>query len=108
MELLCADLPPPPLPLSAAHSTVAIDWDSESKKLCYDEQEAEVSGRSLKSLKKFLTLSTERSSMKGLGVQAYEKHESMLQPQKKKATVALRECIELFTTMETLGEHDPW
>uniref|UniRef100_A0AAQ5ZYN4 Ubiquitin carboxyl-terminal hydrolase n=1 Tax=Amphiprion ocellaris TaxID=80972 RepID=A0AAQ5ZYN4_AMPOC len=69
----------PPL-FSAAHSTVAIDWDTESKKLCYDEQEAE----------------------------AYEKHESMLQPQKKKATVALRECIELFTTMETLGEHDPW
>uniref|UniRef100_A0A672HR67 Ubiquitin carboxyl-terminal hydrolase n=1 Tax=Salarias fasciatus TaxID=181472 RepID=A0A672HR67_SALFA len=63
-----------------SHSTVAIDWDAESKKLCYDEQEAE----------------------------AYEKHESMLQPQKKKATVALRECIELFTTMETLGEHDPW
>uniref|UniRef100_A0A3B3ZMD5 Ubiquitin carboxyl-terminal hydrolase n=1 Tax=Periophthalmus magnuspinnatus TaxID=409849 RepID=A0A3B3ZMD5_9GOBI len=62
------------------HSTVAIDWDTESKKQCYDEQEAE----------------------------AYEKHESMLQPQKKKATVALRECIELFTTMETLGEHDPW
>lgn len=30
--------------LSAAHSTVAIDWDTESKKLCYDEQEAEVSG----------------------------------------------------------------
>uniref|UniRef100_A0A4W6F6C9 Ubiquitin carboxyl-terminal hydrolase n=1 Tax=Lates calcarifer TaxID=8187 RepID=A0A4W6F6C9_LATCA len=59
---------------------LAIDWDTESKKLCYDEQEAE----------------------------AYEKHESMLQPQKKKATVALRECIELFTTMETLGEHDPW
>ncbi|CAG5981457.1 unnamed protein product [Menidia menidia] len=62
------------------HSTVAIDWDTESKKLCYDEQEAE----------------------------AYEKHESLLQPQKKKANVALRECIELFTTMETLGEHDPW
>lgn len=41
-------------------------------------------------------------------VKAYEKHESMIQPQKKKATVALRECIELFTTMETLGEHDPW
>uniref|UniRef100_A0A8C8FUR9 Ubiquitin carboxyl-terminal hydrolase n=1 Tax=Oncorhynchus tshawytscha TaxID=74940 RepID=A0A8C8FUR9_ONCTS len=32
----------------------------------------------------------------------------MLQAQKKKATVALRECMELFTTMETLGEHDPW
>lgn len=28
---------------SAAHSTVAIDWDMESKKLHYDEQEAEVS-----------------------------------------------------------------
>uniref|UniRef100_A0A674BM03 Ubiquitin carboxyl-terminal hydrolase n=1 Tax=Salmo trutta TaxID=8032 RepID=A0A674BM03_SALTR len=62
------------------HSTVAIDWDSDSKKLCYDDQEAE----------------------------AYEKHESMLQAPKKKATVALRECIDLFTTMETLGEHDPW
>uniref|UniRef100_A0A8B9BR61 Ubiquitin carboxyl-terminal hydrolase n=1 Tax=Anser brachyrhynchus TaxID=132585 RepID=A0A8B9BR61_9AVES len=33
---------------------------------------------------------------------------SLLQPQKKKAVVALRDCIELFTTMETLGEHDPW
>lgn len=32
----------------------------------------------------------------------------MLQPQKKKTAVALRDCIELFTTMETLGEHDPW
>uniref|UniRef100_A0A8C4LT80 Ubiquitin carboxyl-terminal hydrolase 4 n=1 Tax=Equus asinus asinus TaxID=83772 RepID=A0A8C4LT80_EQUAS len=41
--------------------------------------------------------------------QAYEKHVSMLQPQKKKKmAVALRDCIELFTTMETLGEHDPW
>uniref|UniRef100_A0A8C1Z556 Ubiquitin carboxyl-terminal hydrolase n=1 Tax=Cyprinus carpio TaxID=7962 RepID=A0A8C1Z556_CYPCA len=40
--------------------------------------------------------------------QAYDKHESMLHAQKKKTTVALRECIELFTTMETLGEHDPW
>uniref|UniRef100_A0A8C1J2E9 Ubiquitin carboxyl-terminal hydrolase n=1 Tax=Cyprinus carpio TaxID=7962 RepID=A0A8C1J2E9_CYPCA len=39
---------------------------------------------------------------------AYDKHESMLHAQKKKTTVALRECIELFTTMETLGEHDPW
>uniref|UniRef100_A0AAR2KJB1 Ubiquitin carboxyl-terminal hydrolase n=1 Tax=Pygocentrus nattereri TaxID=42514 RepID=A0AAR2KJB1_PYGNA len=68
-----------PLP-SEAHSTIAIDWDSDTKRLCYDDQEAE----------------------------AYEKHESMMQAQKKKATVALKECIELFTTMETLGEHDPW
>uniref|UniRef100_A0A672LV02 Ubiquitin carboxyl-terminal hydrolase n=1 Tax=Sinocyclocheilus grahami TaxID=75366 RepID=A0A672LV02_SINGR len=65
---------------SQAHSTVAMDWDSDTKKLCYDDQEAE----------------------------AYDKHESMLHAQKKKTTVALRECIELFTTMETLGEHDPW
>uniref|UniRef100_A0A671NKH7 Ubiquitin carboxyl-terminal hydrolase n=1 Tax=Sinocyclocheilus anshuiensis TaxID=1608454 RepID=A0A671NKH7_9TELE len=43
-----------------------------------------------------------------LTVAAYDKHESMLHAQKKKTTVALRECIELFTTMETLGEHDPW
>uniref|UniRef100_A0AAR2L236 Ubiquitin carboxyl-terminal hydrolase n=1 Tax=Pygocentrus nattereri TaxID=42514 RepID=A0AAR2L236_PYGNA len=63
-----------------SHSTIAIDWDSDTKRLCYDDQEAE----------------------------AYEKHESMMQAQKKKATVALKECIELFTTMETLGEHDPW
>ncbi|XP_007253331.3 ubiquitin carboxyl-terminal hydrolase 4 [Astyanax mexicanus] len=62
------------------HSTIAIDWEADSKRLCYDDQEAE----------------------------AYEKHESMMQAQKKKTTVALKECIELFTTMETLGEHDPW
>ncbi|TVK90531.1 Ubiquitin carboxyl-terminal hydrolase 4 [Bagarius yarrelli] len=63
-----------------SHSTIAIDWDTENKRLCYNGQEAE----------------------------AYDKHESMMQAQKKKATVALRECIELFTTMEILGEHDPW
>ncbi|XP_006873671.1 PREDICTED: ubiquitin carboxyl-terminal hydrolase 4 isoform X3 [Chrysochloris asiatica] len=64
-----------------SRSTLAIDWDNETRNLYYDEQESE----------------------------AYEKHVSMLQPQKKKKTsVALRDCIELFTTMETLGEHDPW
>ncbi|XP_020037315.1 ubiquitin carboxyl-terminal hydrolase 4 isoform X2 [Castor canadensis] len=64
-----------------SRSTLAIDWDSETRSLYYDEQESE----------------------------AFEKHMSMLQPQKKKKTaVALRDCIELFTTMETLGEHDPW
>uniref|UniRef100_A0A8V5GKC6 Ubiquitin carboxyl-terminal hydrolase n=1 Tax=Melopsittacus undulatus TaxID=13146 RepID=A0A8V5GKC6_MELUD len=61
-------------------SALAIDWDSDTRRLLLDEQEA----------------------------QAFEKHGSMLQPQKKKAVVALRDCIELFTTMETLGEHDPW
>ncbi|XP_040263063.1 ubiquitin carboxyl-terminal hydrolase 4 isoform X2 [Bufo bufo] len=63
-----------------SYSTVAIDWDTETKKLCYDEQEAE----------------------------AFDKHESMMQPQKKKMTVALRDCIQLFTKTEVLGEHDPW
>ncbi|XP_048344665.1 ubiquitin carboxyl-terminal hydrolase 4 isoform X1 [Sphaerodactylus townsendi] len=64
----------------SSHATLAIDWDPGTRKLLFDEQEA----------------------------QAFEKHNSMFQPQKKKATVALRDCIELFTTMETLGEHDPW
>nr|XP_023415999.1 ubiquitin carboxyl-terminal hydrolase 4 isoform X2 [Cavia porcellus] len=64
-----------------SRSTLAIDWDTETRSLYYDEQESE----------------------------AYEKHVSMVQPPKKKKTsVALRDCIELFTTMETLGEHDPW
>ncbi|XP_059520726.1 ubiquitin carboxyl-terminal hydrolase 4 isoform X2 [Myotis daubentonii] len=65
----------------SSRSTLAIDWDAEARSLYYDEQESE----------------------------AFEKHVSMLQPQKKKRTaMALRDCIELFTTMETLGEHDPW
>ncbi|KAH0629972.1 hypothetical protein JD844_012478 [Phrynosoma platyrhinos] len=68
------------IPKLTSHATVAIDWDSETRKLLFDEHEA----------------------------QAFEKHNSMFQPQKKKTTVALRDCIELFTTMETLGEHDPW
>ncbi|XP_016058354.1 PREDICTED: ubiquitin carboxyl-terminal hydrolase 4 isoform X2 [Miniopterus natalensis] len=64
-----------------SRSTLAMDWDTETRSLYYDEQESE----------------------------AFEKHVSMLQPQKKKKTaMALRDCIELFTTMETLGEHDPW
>ncbi|XP_054243396.1 ubiquitin carboxyl-terminal hydrolase 4 isoform X2 [Indicator indicator] len=63
-----------------AFSALAVDWDSDTRRLLFDVQEA----------------------------QAFEKHGSMLQPQKKKAVVALRDCIELFTTMETLGEHDPW
>ncbi|XP_074952299.1 ubiquitin carboxyl-terminal hydrolase 4 isoform X2 [Phalacrocorax aristotelis] len=64
----------------SAFSALAIDWDFDMRRLLFDEREA----------------------------QAFEKHESMLQPQKKAAVVALRDCIELFTTMETLGEHDPW
>ncbi|XP_063148065.1 ubiquitin carboxyl-terminal hydrolase 4 [Candoia aspera] len=64
----------------SSYATVAIDWDSDTRKLLFDEHEA----------------------------QAFEKHNSMFQTQKKKTAIALRDCIELFTTMETLGEHDPW
>ncbi|KAM9326758.1 ubiquitin carboxyl-terminal hydrolase 4 [Gastrophryne carolinensis] len=64
----------------SSFNTVALDWDMEAKKLYYDDQEAE----------------------------AFEKHESILHPVKKKVTVALRDCIQLFTKTETLGEHDPW
>ncbi|XP_020645109.3 ubiquitin carboxyl-terminal hydrolase 4 [Pogona vitticeps] len=63
----------------SSHATIAIDWDSDTRKLLFDEHEA----------------------------QAFEKSSTVFQPQKK-STVALRDCIELFTTMETLGEHDPW
>lgn len=91
---------------------MAIDWDTELKTQCYDEQEAEVGGSSPGAA--LGTGGRKQEVTPCLFVclfvraQAYEKHESMLQPQKKKATVALKECIELFTTMETLGEHDPW
>ncbi|XP_078270332.1 ubiquitin carboxyl-terminal hydrolase 4 isoform X1 [Rhinoraja longicauda] len=64
----------------SSHSTIAVDWDPDIKKMYYDDQEAE----------------------------AYDKHESMSQPQKKRSSVALRDCIELFITMEVLGEHDLW
>uniref|UniRef100_A0A8C8RUQ7 Ubiquitin carboxyl-terminal hydrolase n=1 Tax=Pelusios castaneus TaxID=367368 RepID=A0A8C8RUQ7_9SAUR len=63
-----------------SHATLAIDLDPDVRKQLFDEQDS----------------------------QAFEKDESMLQSQKKKTTVALKDCIELFTTMETLGEHDPW
>lgn len=76
------------------------------KTQCYDEQEAEVSQTS--SPRAASSWERKQEVTCCCFVQAYEKHESMLQPQKKKATVALKECIELFTTMETLGEHDPW
>ncbi|KAI4824716.1 hypothetical protein KUCAC02_013211 [Chaenocephalus aceratus] len=58
---------------------VAIDWDPEMKKRFYNENEAE----------------------------KYVKHGSMEVPQQQ-TTVQLQECIELFTTMETLEEENPW
>uniref|UniRef100_A0A8C4IIC2 Ubiquitin carboxyl-terminal hydrolase n=1 Tax=Dicentrarchus labrax TaxID=13489 RepID=A0A8C4IIC2_DICLA len=58
---------------------VAIDWDPEMKKRFYNENEAE----------------------------KYVKHASMEVPQQQ-TTVQLQECIELFTTVETLEEENPW
>ncbi|KAG7521473.1 ubiquitin carboxyl-terminal hydrolase 11 [Solea senegalensis] len=58
---------------------VAIDWDSDMKKRFYNENEAE----------------------------KYVKHASMDVPQQQ-TTVQLQECIELFTTVETLEEENPW
>uniref|UniRef100_A0A665UD26 Ubiquitin carboxyl-terminal hydrolase n=1 Tax=Echeneis naucrates TaxID=173247 RepID=A0A665UD26_ECHNA len=58
---------------------VAIDWDPDMKKRFYNENEAE----------------------------KYVKHSSMEVPQQQ-ATVQLQECIELFTTVETLEEENPW
>uniref|UniRef100_A0A7N8X1F7 Ubiquitin carboxyl-terminal hydrolase n=1 Tax=Mastacembelus armatus TaxID=205130 RepID=A0A7N8X1F7_9TELE len=58
---------------------VAIDWDPEMKKRFYNENEAE----------------------------KYVKHTSMEVPQQQ-TTVQLQECIELFTTVETLEEENPW
>uniref|UniRef100_A0A7N6ASK1 Ubiquitin carboxyl-terminal hydrolase n=1 Tax=Anabas testudineus TaxID=64144 RepID=A0A7N6ASK1_ANATE len=65
--------------LSAAQPYVAIDWDPEMKKRFYNENEAE----------------------------KYMKHSSMEVPQQQ-TTVQLQECIELFTTVETLEEENPW
>uniref|UniRef100_A0A8C4IKP0 Ubiquitin carboxyl-terminal hydrolase n=1 Tax=Dicentrarchus labrax TaxID=13489 RepID=A0A8C4IKP0_DICLA len=65
--------------LSAAQPYVAIDWDPEMKKRFYNENEAE----------------------------KYVKHASMEVPQQQ-TTVQLQECIELFTTVETLEEENPW
>ncbi|XP_064415015.1 ubiquitin carboxyl-terminal hydrolase 11 [Latimeria chalumnae] len=58
---------------------IAIDWDPEMKKRYYNEVEAE----------------------------KYVKHESM-DFMLKKSVVKLKECIDLFTTVETLEEENPW
>uniref|UniRef100_A0A4W5K8Z5 Ubiquitin carboxyl-terminal hydrolase n=1 Tax=Hucho hucho TaxID=62062 RepID=A0A4W5K8Z5_9TELE len=58
---------------------VAMDWDPDMKKKYYNENEAE----------------------------KYVKHQSMEVPHQQ-TTVQLQECIELFTTVETLEEENPW
>ncbi|KAK2898262.1 hypothetical protein Q8A67_009680 [Cirrhinus molitorella] len=58
---------------------IAIDWDPDMKKKYYNENEAE----------------------------KYIKHQTMDVPHQQ-TTVQLQECIELFTTVETLEEENPW
>ncbi|XP_036852251.2 ubiquitin carboxyl-terminal hydrolase 11 isoform X8 [Manis javanica] len=58
---------------------IAIDWEPEMKKRYYDEVEAE----------------------------GYVKHDCVGYVLKK-APVRLQECIELFTTVETLEKENPW
>ncbi|XP_010966390.1 ubiquitin carboxyl-terminal hydrolase 11 isoform X3 [Camelus bactrianus] len=58
---------------------IAIDWEPEMKKRYYDEVEAE----------------------------GYVKHDCVSYVLKK-APVRLQECIELFTTVETLEKENPW
>eukprot|EP00069_Balaena_mysticetus_P006127 bmy_18397T0 len=58
---------------------IAIDWEPEMKKRYYDEVEAE----------------------------GYVKHDCVGYVLKK-APVRLQECIELFTTTETLEKENPW
>uniref|UniRef100_A0A8C9E9J6 Ubiquitin carboxyl-terminal hydrolase n=1 Tax=Phocoena sinus TaxID=42100 RepID=A0A8C9E9J6_PHOSS len=62
-----------------AQPYIAIDWEPEMKKRYYDEVEAE----------------------------GYVKHDCVGYVLKK-APVRLQECIELFTTTETLEKENPW
>ncbi|XP_026947165.1 ubiquitin carboxyl-terminal hydrolase 11 isoform X9 [Sagmatias obliquidens] len=67
------------LPSPPAQPYIAIDWEPEMKKRYYDEVEAE----------------------------GYVKHDCVGYVLKK-APVRLQECIELFTTTETLEKENPW
>uniref|UniRef100_A0A8C2JH82 Ubiquitin carboxyl-terminal hydrolase n=1 Tax=Cyprinus carpio TaxID=7962 RepID=A0A8C2JH82_CYPCA len=62
-----------------AQPYIAIDWDADMKKKYYNENEAE----------------------------KYIKDQSMDVPHQQ-TTVQLQECLELFTTVETLEEENPW
>uniref|UniRef100_A0A3Q3BQU0 ubiquitinyl hydrolase 1 n=1 Tax=Kryptolebias marmoratus TaxID=37003 RepID=A0A3Q3BQU0_KRYMA len=69
---------------AAATPYVAIDWDPDMKKRFYNENEAEVRSRNDFRWRLFMEV-----------------------PQQQ-TTVQLQECIELFTTRETLEEENPW
>ena len=65
----------------AARSYVAIDWHPKAKAKFYDEKAAE-------------ELEVDETVNARLA--------------QKKQTLQLSECLDLFTTTERLGEHDPW
>jgi len=64
-----------------ARPYAAVDWHPKAKELFYDEKKAE----------------------------DVDQDDSVRQrPVQRKQVVQLSECLELFTTKEKLGEHDPW
>jgi len=62
------------------HCYLSADWCPKAKELFYDEKEAEM----------------------------FDTDESMEQKILSKKVIHLTDCIDLFTTMERLGEQDPW
>lgn len=54
-----------------------------------------------------ISVSASLTQASPLHTQKYVKHASMDVPQQQ-ITVQLQECIELFTTVETLEEENPW
>ncbi|XP_074646893.1 ubiquitin carboxyl-terminal hydrolase 15-like isoform X2 [Tubulanus polymorphus] len=62
-------------------SYIAVDWNMKAKTKFFDINAAE----------------------------EFETHESVnMRPTQKKQVIQLNECLDMFVTMEKLGEHDPW
>nr|XP_058960785.1 ubiquitin carboxyl-terminal hydrolase 4-like isoform X1 [Pocillopora verrucosa] len=78
IQVLEDDGEPPKL---TARCFLALDWDSEMKENCYNDQLAEES----------------------------DEHQSVhKKPASKKNSIALDDCIDLFLSKEKLGANDPW
>ncbi|ESO00675.1 hypothetical protein HELRODRAFT_101065 [Helobdella robusta] len=65
---------------SIGHTYIAADWSPSTRKAYYDEKEA----------------------------MSFEIDASMDSRPAVKKSILLSDCLELFTTMEKLGEQDPW
>ncbi|WAR25185.1 UBP4-like protein [Mya arenaria] len=68
-----------PLKLSS-RMYISLDWHPQAKEKFYVDSEAE----------------------------SFEVHDTMRNKPQKKQVIQLGDCLELFTTTEELGEHDPW